>query len=70
MCCTGCQEDARQEQITCKAEICQKETCSSGPIPELHHDIDDIDVFVYSLCRSSENKFACSIGGEVVADNS
>jgi hypothetical protein len=44
-CCTGCREDAWKEQITCKAEICRKETCSNGPIPELHHDTDDVDDF-------------------------
>ena len=40
-CCTGCQEDAQQEQIAHKAQICRKEACSSGPVPELHHDADD-----------------------------
>jgi hypothetical protein len=44
-CCTGCREDAWQEQITRKAEIRQKETCSNGPILELHHDMDDVDDF-------------------------
>jgi hypothetical protein len=44
-CCTGYREDAWQEQITYKAEIHRKETCSSGPIPELHHDTDDVNDF-------------------------
>ena len=42
-CCTGCQEDAQQEQIPCRAQIHRKETCSSGPVPKLHHDTDDAD---------------------------
>ena len=42
-CCTGCWEDAQQEQIAHEAQIHRKDTCSSGPIPELHHDMDDIN---------------------------
>ena len=42
-CCTGCREEGRQEQITHKAQLHRKEACSSGPVPELHHDVDDSD---------------------------
>ena len=42
-CCTGCWEDAHQEQIACKAQIHRKEACSSGPVPKLYHDADDSD---------------------------
>jgi hypothetical protein len=38
-CCTGCRGDAWQEWITHKAEIRWKESCSNGPMPELHHDM-------------------------------
>ena len=40
-CCISCWEKAREEQITHKAQLHRKEVCSSGPIPELHHDVDD-----------------------------
>jgi transposase InsO family protein len=42
-CCAGCRADAREERITHKAQIRRKEACSSGPVPELHHDTDDAE---------------------------
>ena len=42
-CCAGCRNDARQERLTYKAQLRRKETCSSGPVPELHHDTEDAE---------------------------
>src|SRR6202522_1204988 len=42
-CCAGCKNDARQERLTYKAQLCRKETLSSGPVPELHHDTEDAE---------------------------
>src|SRR5271163_3737641 len=39
--CAGCREEACQEHVSRKAQIHRKESCSSGPIPELHHDVED-----------------------------
>src|SRR5271155_3176055 len=42
-CCAGCRQEARQEHISRKAQIRQKESCSSGPTPEFHHDAEDAE---------------------------
>src|SRR5271156_1131017 len=42
-CCAGCREEARQERISNKARIRRQESCSSGPVPEFHHDAEDSD---------------------------
>src|SRR5271154_4424000 len=42
-CCAGCRDEARQEHISNKARIRRKESCSSGPVPEFHHDAEDSD---------------------------
>src|SRR5271155_3986804 len=39
-CCAGCRQEACQERISRKAQIHRKESCSSGPTPELHHDTE------------------------------
>src|SRR5271155_3630894 len=38
-CCAGCRQEARQEPISRKAQTRRKESCSSGPTPEFHHDM-------------------------------
>src|SRR5271168_1225653 len=40
-CCAGCRDEARQEHISNKARIRRQESCSSGPVPEFHHDAED-----------------------------
>ena len=42
-CCTGCREEVRQEQIICKAEIWQKESCSARLMPEILPDLEEED---------------------------
>src|SRR5271155_195783 len=42
-CCAGCRQEARQERISHKAQIRRKESCSSGPTPEFHHDTEDTE---------------------------
>src|SRR6202522_1780855 len=42
-CCAGCRNDACQERLTYKAQLRRKETLSSGPVPELHHDTEDAE---------------------------
>src|SRR5271155_23155 len=42
-CCAGCRQEACQEHISQKAQIRQKESCSSGPTPEFHHDAEDVE---------------------------
>src|SRR5271155_1880979 len=42
-CCAGCRQEARQERICHKAEIRRKDSCSSGPTPEFHHDTEDTE---------------------------
>src|SRR5271163_1772770 len=42
-CCAGCRQEARQERISRKAQIRRKESCSSGPTPEFHHDTEDAE---------------------------
>src|SRR5271156_3771482 len=42
-CCAGCSQESRQEWISRKAQIHQKESCSSGPTPEFHHDTEDTE---------------------------
>src|SRR5277367_249793 len=42
-CCAGCRDEARQERISNKARIRRQESCSSGPVPEFHHDAEDSD---------------------------
>ena len=59
-CCTGCWKDARQEQITHKAQLCRKETCSSGPVPKLHHDVDDSE-------ESNDNVECLELGNQIFA---
>ena len=40
-CCSRCQDELRQEQITRKAETKRIDACSIGPLPEVDHDLDD-----------------------------
>src|SRR5271155_5594640 len=42
-CCAGCRQEAHQERISRKAKICRKDSCSSGPNPEFHHDTEDTE---------------------------
>src|SRR5277367_1422953 len=42
-CCAGCRDEAHQEHISNKARIRRQESCSSGPVPEFHHDAEDSD---------------------------
>src|SRR5271155_4395078 len=42
-CCAGCRQEARQERISRKAQIRRKDSCSSGPTPEFHHDTEDTE---------------------------
>ena len=37
-CCSGCQDELRQERIAHKAEARRIEICSIGPLPEIDHD--------------------------------
>src|SRR5271155_1879842 len=53
-CCAGCRQEARQERISRKAQIRQKESCSSGPIPEFHHDTEDTEDTEYSLDQGDQ----------------
>ena len=45
-CCSGCREEAYQEWIMWKAEICWMEACSAGPMLELLADLNDKDLLV------------------------
>ena len=48
-CCTGFQEEVRQEQIVCDTKIWWKETCSTGPTLELLADSEE-ENFEYADC--------------------
>ena len=39
-CCTGCRDELQQERIIQKAEVKRRDTCSTGPPPEIDHDSD------------------------------
>ena len=42
-CCSGCQDELRQERIIWKMEARRMDICSAGPLPTINHDSENSD---------------------------